>query len=182
MLSFFPRYAKTQNTYRCGRVNLVCGIIALLAVCAALLCVGCPVEPSAGDLNGTWKNISSYEGVDYVTIIKIDTTAKTIIYEGNYEGNIENTPNYDAVNGVLIIKYTKYANWGETPSNTHNNVGKFGALYWHKLTASTVYMADAYTGYDPVIFGTLAEARNNFTMDKVGDYVNWSIIGAYTKQ
>jgi hypothetical protein len=182
MFSFLSRYAKTQNTYRRG--NSVCGIIALLAVCAALLFSGCPTEPAAGDLNGRWND-------GYATIT-VNVSAKTISYSDNYEGTIVNSPDFTAANGVIIIRFTKYwdQDWSNYPDVTYTentaNVGKYGALYWKDLSDNTVYMADAYTQslpYTHVMFGTLGEAQNNFTIARAGEYVNWgSGISPYTKQ
>jgi hypothetical protein len=141
-------------------------------------------EDDPGALHGTWKNVAVFGEDEYITIIKIDTSAMTIVYEDSYEGQIANSPNFDAASGVLIIKFTKYADWGSTPSTTHDNVGKFGAMYWTGLTASQVSLADAYTGYTHVMFDTIGEAQTAFTpaADKVGEYVDWSITSPYTKQ
>ena len=82
---------------------------------------------------------------------------------------------------MLIIQFTKYADWGDEPATEHNNVNKFGALYWRELKLNSVRLADAYIGFDHAIFTTLEEAQENFTIDKIGNYVDWSIIGLYKK-
>ena len=162
-------------------------LVVLFCLSTGLLFTGCNTEPdpendAAGDLNGTWKNVASFGGTDYITIIKIDTSAKTVVYQDSYEGQIANSPNFAAADGVLIIKYTKYADWGETPSTSHANVGKFGAMYWTGLTSSKVKLADAYSGTH-VMYDTLATAQSAFTpvADKVGNFVDWSITSPYTK-
>jgi hypothetical protein len=152
----------------------------------AFLFTGCKTDEDDDPviLDGTWKNVASYDGIDYITIIKINTSAKTIVYEGSYEGQIANAPNFNDKNGVLIINFTKYADWGADPSTSHANVGKFGAMYWTGLTAKQVSLADAYSGWDHVMFDTIGEAQTAFTpaADKVSTYVDWSITAPYTKQ
>jgi hypothetical protein len=155
-----------------------------LFLSAGLMFTGCNTDDNtAGNLNATWKNVASYGGTEYITIIKINTSAKTVVYEGSYEGQIANSPDFTATDGVLIIKYTKYADWGEEPSTAHANVGKFGAMYWTGLTSSQVSLADAYSGYDHTMFDTIEVAQTAFTpaADKVGTYVDWSITSPYTK-
>jgi hypothetical protein len=152
-------------------------MILLLAGCAE---GGGGSSTATANLNGTWKD-------NYGTTITINTSAKTIEYSNSYKGTIENTPKYTAVNGVLIIKFTKYtdADYSNYPEVTYNenteNIGKYGALYWKDLTSNSVYMADAYTGYTHTMFGTLSEAQTNFTLDRAGNYIDWSITSPYTK-
>jgi len=132
-----------------------------------------------GNLNGTWK--------DSYSTVTINSSAKTIKYLNNYEGTIENSPDYTASNGVLIIKFTKYweGDYDSYPDITYNettdNNEKYGALYWKNLTADSVYMADAYNGLTHAMFAALAEAQANFTMDKAGNYIDWSILAPYKK-
>jgi hypothetical protein len=152
-----------------------------LFLSAGLLFISCSDNAnSSGDLNGTWD--------DGWNPVIIDSSAKTIVYTGSYEGVIANAPNgYTAKSGVLIIQFTKYANFGAgTPSTSHANVGKYGALYWTELTASSVRLADAYntTTWVHVMYPTLAEANAAFTpaADKVGTYVDWSPTAPYTKK
>jgi len=155
------------------------GYSFVLLLLANFLFLGCTEPENIGNLNGTW-----YDGYSYVTI---NTSAKTIEYENNYEGEITNTPNYEAVNGVLIIRITKYweadySNWPEvvyTETTANNN--KYCALYWSSLKPHSVHMADAYEGLTHTIKATIEDANTAFTLDNAGNYVDWSITGAYNK-
>ena len=179
---------KASSSLRGHWARSVFALAVMFCLSTALLFTGCNTEPetvdTAGNLNGTWKNVASYGGTDYITIIKINTSAKTIVYEDSYEGQIANSQDFTATNGVLIIKFTKYADWGEEPSTSHANVGKFGAMYWTGLTSNKVSFADAYTGYVHFIVDTIEAAQTAFTpaADKVGTYVDWSITSPYIKQ
>jgi len=152
----------------------------VMLLSSGLMFVSCSNDDnSSGNLDGTWD-------AGYGTVI-INTSDKTVVYTGNYEGIIVNSPNYTASSGVLIVQFTKYANWGDpAPSTSHANAGKYGALYWSGLKTGSVKLADAYnqTTYTHVMFNTLVEADAAFTpaADKVGTYVNWSIIAPYQKQ
>ena len=164
----------------------VFALFVVSCLSATLLLTSCNTEADdSGNLNGTWENVyvdPSGEEPDYITTIKINTSAKTVIFQGSYEGTIANSYNYEAKSGVLIVKFTKYADWGSEPSSTHANVGKYGALYWTALTATSVSLSDAYVGFDHVMFDTLTEANAQFTLDNAGDYVNWSWTSPYTKK
>ncbi|MCL2068131.1 MAG: hypothetical protein FWG99_11800 [Treponema sp.] len=150
---------------------------------AALLFMGCPMEDGeTGSLNSVWSNNAN----GFITTIKIDASAKTIDYVGSYEGKIVNSPNFNAANGVLIIEFTKYIDWDYTSepytsSENPEKEGKYGALYWKELKSKSVYMADAYTGWDHAMFDTIENAEVEFTLDKVNNFVDWSIVGLYTK-
>ena len=164
-------------------------VLAILFVLlAAFIFMGCPMEEEdTGDLNGTWLFNSS-------PAYKVDTSAKTIEYSGysgdGYTGEIVNSPNFKAGSGVLIIKFTGYvraiydSNWNVTgfdidPAGT---VGWHGAVYWRDLKKNSVKMADAYDEYfNHVIIEHFSNAQASFTMNNTGNYVDWSIIGSYTK-
>jgi hypothetical protein len=160
-------------------------VFALACLSVALLFSACQTEDDmAGYLDGVW--INGYQG--YITKITINTSMKTIEYEGSYEGTIENNVDFSSVNGVLIIKFTKYWEWiendGEWISAENPNsdcIGHYGALYWKGLTANSVYMADAYEGSNHIMFNDPQDAQTNFTMDKAQDYIDWSVVGPYTK-
>ncbi|MDR0443758.1 MAG: hypothetical protein LBH44_10150 [Treponema sp.] len=133
-------------------------------------------DADTGNLNGTWSNV--YE--DWITTIKINTSAKSIEYIGAYKGTIANSPDFSAANGVLIIQFTKYWEWDSLDENP-DKAGKYGALYWRDLKPDSVYMADAYTGFAHTMFEKYSDAEAAFTPDNAGDYVDWSIVGIYTK-
>jgi hypothetical protein len=156
------------------------GTGGLALILAAILFMGCQPEPEIIDepyLNGVWINNSG----GYVTTIKIDTSKNTIEYVDSYEGKIVNSPHYDAINGVLIIEFTKYCDFMDhPPKNDHSSVGKFGAMYWKDLSSKQVFLSDAYTGFTHTMFNTLKEAEENFTLDNAGNYIDWSYVGPYT--
>jgi hypothetical protein len=157
-------------------------VLVLCLAAGALGLTGCPTEPDDTDnLIGTWTNVWHPDEEDeYITTVII--TDKTVVYQGSYEGTIANEPDFEAASGVFIIKFTKYAtDYDGNPVTTHANVGKYGALYWRDLTSSSVFMADAYTSYTHTLVDTLPNATAAFTEDKVGDYIDWSMVGAYTK-
>jgi len=153
----------------------------LVILIVSIVIAGCQPEPEEnGNLNGTWS--SSYDSY------KIDTSAKTIEYVGNYKADIVNSPDYEAGSGILIVKFTWYyetiydENWtviSEGVTDVYN--GKFGAVYWKGLTNSSVQMADAYDTavWSRAMYDTLDEAKVNFTSDKTGNYI--SVWGSYTK-
>jgi hypothetical protein len=160
--------------------------LVLCFVSTALLFSGCKNEPEeTGNLVGLWTNVSG----NFTTTITI--TNDTVAYSGNYKAEIVNDPNFEASSGVLIIKFTHYADWsgGEPSLSTdHASVGKYGALYWRDLTSSSVSLADAYKKVEPTdafpshtMFNTLEEAQATFTTNAVSDYINWSITSPYTK-
>jgi len=187
-----------KNLTQRRRIESIVRGASIFAILFILLLTGC--SPTGGtsstvtatvtaNLNGEWKD-------SYGTIVTINTSAKTIKYmvdasHTSYEGQIVNSPDFTAANGVLIIKFTKYytieydwnppydmTKYEETPANN----GKFGALYWKDLMSNSVYLADAYdSSYNHVMYSTLNEAQTNFTMDKVGNYIDWSYTSPYKK-
>jgi hypothetical protein len=155
----------------------------LLLFTLGTLLLGCPGEPDPASLVATWENVyhdpnGTYP--DFTTTINI--TSGTVIYTGSYEAEIANEPDFEASYGVLILKFTKYANWGETPSTTHANVGKYGAMYWKDLTDSSVSLADAYTSGAHTMTDTLTAAKAAFTNDKAGDYIDWALTSSYNRK
>jgi len=170
-----PFLKKEAFSTKAAFFNKTALLTLALFLSAGLMFVSCTDNENSGNLNGTWD--------DGWSQVIINSSAKTIVYTDSYEGNIVNSPSYTASSGVLIIQFTKYADWGgPAPSTSHANVGKYSALYWTELTASSVRLADAYEGYNRVIFATLGEANAAFTVDKVGNYVDWSITAPYTKK
>jgi hypothetical protein len=172
-------------------------VLALGLVVGALSLVGCgEEEDETGNLVGTWKNIYDPGGPsEYITTIHI--TDNTVVYENNYEGTIENDPNFDAEYGVLIIKFTKYltpdySNYPEVEyTKDPTKEGKYAALYWKDLFSSSVLLADAYdtssadpktgTGAVHKIVDDIVTAKATFTNDVVSNFVTWSGVTPYNK-
>ncbi|MDR2096012.1 MAG: hypothetical protein LBP76_10925 [Treponema sp.] len=152
---------------------------ALCLVMGMAVFSGCDLDgDDTGNLAGTWTNVAG----SYVTTITI--TNNTVVYSGSYEATIENAPDFEATNGVLILKFTKYVDWSTDEAilkDDHSNVGKYGAMYWKELTASSVSLADAYTGTTHVLVDDWSTAQTTFTNDAVDTYINWSITSPYTK-
>ena len=149
----------------------VFALCVLICLSAALLLTGC----STGD------DPSLQE---FITTIRIDTSDMTIEYEDSYKGKIVNSipPDFSASSGVLIIRFTKYADFmNPPPVAEHEHVGRYGALYWTGLQNNTVKMADAFIEFNRAIFNTLTEAEAEFTMESVNDFINWGMVGEYTK-
>jgi len=177
------RNRKVSSSLRSHWARSVFTLAVMFCLSTAFLFTGCNTDDNtAGNLNGTWKD-------NFSTII-INTSAKTISYENNYEGQIVNSPNFTTTDGVLIIKFTKYwdADYSGYPNVVYTenttNINKFGAMYWTGLTSDQVSLADAYTGYTHTMLDTIETAQTAFTpaADKVGTYVDWSITSPYTKQ
>jgi hypothetical protein len=163
-------------------------LLALPLLCLALALAGCDhgVPDEGGVLTGNWKYSYEYEGKEYVTEIRI--TPAAVNYVDYYEGTIEKSPNFEAPYGVLIIRFTKYADtYGEEPSTSSTNVGSYGAMYWKNLSSNSVYLSDAgiSTGtypdviYTHTMFATLPEAEAVFINEAVNTYANFS--APYTK-
>jgi hypothetical protein len=155
-------------------------------VMGSLLLSGCNSDDPKGWLPATWTNVSG----EYTTIIKITPT--TISYSdsyNDYEGIIANTPDFEAADGILIIRFTKYMDWSSGSavlSDSHANVGKYGALYWKELTLTSVSMSDAYKKINEAdlypshtMFDNLDAAKATFTRDNESMYINWSITSPY---
>jgi hypothetical protein len=173
--------SSSPNRLFCKRAG-VFALFVMFCLSTAFLFTGCSTgnDPVVGTIDGTWiwDDTPAYA---YRYIINL--SAKTIEYKGQgamfpYEGAIEYNSNPTADSGVVIIKYTKYADWGDVPSTTHANAGKYGALYWTELTVGSVRMADAIDldgSFDHVLKNTSSEATAAFTppADKVGVYVGW---------
>jgi hypothetical protein len=176
-----------------GRSAARAALAAMLCLVSAFLFIACPMEGGGGGGDGTtpvvrgnlvntWENVYA-PGTEYEFTTTIKITSGKAEYGGSYEGTIVNKPDFTATDGVLIIRITKYAtNYDGNPVATHANVGKFCGLYWKGLTPTEVYLADAYAGYDHALFDTQPAAAAAFTLDKVGDYINWGITAPYTKK
>jgi hypothetical protein len=160
--------------------------LAVMFCLSALLFTGCKEPDNSGNLNGVWRD-------SYGDIITINASTIKYQYSGPmdyYEGTIVNSPDFTAASGVLIIQFTEYYDfvYESSPpysltSHTKNtaNYGKYGALYWKDLTPNSVSMSDAYESGSHKIFDSLPLAQANFTMDRAGNYVDWSITSPYTK-
>jgi len=180
LVFFLPQSNKEFLMFSFSRMKDHYKKAAVLVLFTALLFASCSSDvDSSGNLIGTW-----YDGYAHATI---DASTMTIKYENSYEGEIINSPDFTSAKGVLIIKFTKYwiGDYSSYPNVTYTQTaiynGQFGALYWNELKSGSVKMADAYEAYTHVMFNNIQDAMTNFTMDKAGNYVDWSILAPFQK-
>jgi hypothetical protein len=143
---------------------------ALCLAAGTLVFTGCKDDPgTSGALIGTW--ISSYE--ETWTITASTVTADT------YTGTIENEPDFEAAEGVIIIKYTskpEYMDYtSDPPAGPFDPPGEYYAIYWKGLTATSVELANAWDVSDLSHAGApetanLAEAKTRFTLENASLY------------
>jgi hypothetical protein len=158
-------------------------VILALLIMSVLLFNGCTNPEEPGALHGTWT--SGFHNEEFSDMYIINTLNNTIERPNEFTGTIRNSPNYEAVSGVLIFEITKYwetewdEEWIPTTTETTANNGKFAATYWRNLTGNSVQLSNAYDGITHVIFNSLSEAQTNFTIDRAGSYT--AFWGSYTK-
>lgn len=151
-----------------------------LAVLCALLFVSfgfmsCQQEDETEYVNysltGTWVN--SYSGGTSVYKITSSTfdNSGTSSYNGttstydSYAGNnlVVSYTNDEATSGYIYIKYTRAMNPDYSYSETAPDVGKWYAIAFKELTASSVSLSGAYGTVSST--STLEEAISTFTID-----------------
>jgi hypothetical protein len=155
--------------------------VILAAVLFLLL--SCEEETgSSAALYGVWVSEFLVQETGEKFVTQIDVSQTKVKYHGSYEAEIVNSPDFYNEYGYLILKFTKYADFGGEPSTTHANTGKYGALYWKDLAPASVYLADAYTGYTHELKTSYEEAVAAFTNNAAATFVNWSITSPYAKK
>lgn len=151
-----------------------------LAVLCALLFVSfgfmsCQQEDETEYVNysltGTWVN--SYSGGTSVYKITSSTfdNSGTSSYNGttstydSYAGNnlVVSYTNDEATSGYIYIKYTRAMNPDYSYSETAPDVGKWYAIAFKELTASSVSLSGAYGTVSST--STLEDAISTFTID-----------------
>lgn len=154
-----------------------------LAVLCALLFVSfsfmsCQQEDETEYVNysltGTWVN--SYSGGTSVYKITSSTfdNSGTSSYNGttstydSYAGNnlVVSYTNDEATSGYIYIKYTRAMNPDYSYSETAPDVGKWYAIAFKELTASSVSLSGAYNASGKTSTETLEEAISTFTIAK----------------
>lgn len=152
-----------------------------LAVLCALLFVSfgfmsCQQEDETEYVNysltGTWVN--SYSGGTSVYKITSSTfdNSGTSSYNGttstydSYAGNnlVVSYTNDEATSGYIYIKYTRAMNPDYSYSETAPDVGKWYAIAFKELTASSVSLSGAYNASGKTSTETLEEAISTFTI------------------
>lgn len=153
-----------------------------LAVLCALLFVSfgfmsCQQEDETEYVNysltGTWVN--SYSGGTSVYKITSSTfdNSGTSSYNGttstydSYAGNnlVVSYTNDEATSGYIYIKYTRAMNPDYSYSETAPDVGKWYAIAFKDLTASSLSLSGAYKKSGKSSTETLEEAISTFTID-----------------
>lgn len=153
-----------------------------LAVLCALLFVSfgfmsCQQEDETEYVNysltGTWVN--SYSGGTSVYKITSSTfdNSGTSSYNGttstydSYAGNnlVVSYTNDEETSGYIYIKYTRAMNPDYSYSETAPDVGKWYAIAFKDLTASSLNLSGAYNASGKTSTETLEEAISTFTID-----------------
>ena len=166
-----------SNRFRAQSAAIV--LLCLLAV----LFMGCQPDPDPevenigfiplGEWTDDWGsgyNITN-SSFEYYTA---DSEWEGTIYPGkNHKGSIVEAVDFSEDAGVLLIQIT---------TSTINSIeDKFIGVYYKDYTASHVFLANAIDeSFDLIVRNTLTEAKNTFTVDKVGDHVAYWGTG-YTK-
>ena len=124
-----------------------------------------------GTLPASITGIWSFDGTDADRYtISAGTIRHEMVYEEvdyGFSGTIDFVSNYSTDSGVIIFK--------------DSADDKFKAVYYRDLTANTVRLADAYTGFILAETITLEDAIAKFTRGNWGDYVDWGIVTPQTK-
>jgi hypothetical protein len=130
--------------------------------------VGCKTEDDdTGTIVGTWK--SSFNETWTITA--------TTVTADKFAGTISNSPNFEAPEGVIIIKYTQTPEYYDYDpiGGPYPPPGNFYAIYWKSLTTNSIELANAWDINDWSHNGapettTLTEAEEKFTLDNAELY------------
>ena len=141
-----------------------------LAVLCALLFVSfgfmsCQQEDETEYVNysltGTWQ--SSYGEIFKITSTSLSNGGS---WGDAYAGNnlVVSYTNDEATSGYIYIKYTRAMNPDYSYSETAPDVGKWYAIAFKELTASSVSLSGAYNASGKTSTETLEEAISTFTI------------------
>lgn len=150
-----------------------------LAVLCALLFVSfgfmsCQQEDETEYVNysltGTWQ--SSYGEIFKITSTSLSNGGS---WGDAYAGNnlVVSYTNDEATSGYIYIKYTRAMNPDYSYSETAPDVGKWYAIAFKELTASSVSLSGAYNASGKSSTETLEDAISTFTIAK-GYFNNYS--------
>jgi hypothetical protein len=146
--------------------------IALLFSGLAFALAGCSPTASSPSIYGEW--VSSF-GDGY------EILESTMSYDDNYGGSYNWAGDVVAINsfsdeaGCIIIKMTSNGGGGGYTN------GKYYGNYYSKLTLSSVFLGMAASGYTPVVYNTVEEAKAAFTATSVSTWYSTGG-GEYAKQ
>lgn len=152
-----------------------------LAVLCALLFVSfsfmsCQQEDDDNELSdnsaliGTWQ--SSYGEIFKITSTSLSNGgSRGDAYAGN--NLVVSYTNDEATSGYIYIKYTRAMNPDYSYSETAPDVGKWYAIAFKELTASSVSLSGAYNASGKSSTETLEDAISTFTIAK-GYFNNYS--------
>jgi hypothetical protein len=165
----FPVFSK--KGLLAGKILSLLFVLFLLTGAAALS--GCKTEDEdTGNLVGNW--VSAYNETWTITATTVTTAT--------FAGTIENSPNFEAPAGVIIIKYTtkpQYYDYGPAPEYTQTGPfdppGDYYAIYWKGLEAAKAEFSNAWDISDFNHTGapettTLDAAVTKFTLDAASLY------------
>lgn len=121
-------------------------------------------------LIGTWQ--SSYSEIFKITSTSLSNGGSC---GDAYAGNnlVVSYTNDKATSGYIYIKYTRAMNPDYSYSETAPDVGKWYAIAFKELTASSVSLSGAYNASGKTSTETLEEAISTFTIAK-GYFNNYS--------
>lgn len=121
-------------------------------------------------LIGTWQ--SSYGEIFKITSTSLSNGGS---WGDAYAGNnlVVSYTNDEATSGYIYIKYTRAMNPDYSYSETAPDVGKWYAIAFKELTASSVLLSGAYNASGKTSTETLEEAISTFTIAK-GYFNNYS--------
>lgn len=121
-------------------------------------------------LIGTWQ--SSYGEIFKITSTSLSNGGS---WGDAYAGNnlVVSYTNAEATSGYIYIKYTRAMNPDYSYSETAPDVGKWYAIAFKELTASSVSLSGAYNASGKTSTETLEEAISTFTIAK-GYFNNYS--------
>ena len=114
-------------------------------------------------LIGTWQ--SSYGEIFKITSASLSNGGS---WGDAYAGNnlVVSYTNDEATSGYIYIKYTRAMNPDYSYSETAPDVGKWYAIAFKELTASSVSLSGAYNASGKTSAETLEEAISTFTIAK----------------
>jgi hypothetical protein len=162
-----------------------------LAVCLlAVFLTGCNNGTIDDDVNkpgtlpvilvGKWANYDEYIIKTEIIEGKEEHTIGYLMNDDEwpfeYKGTIRFVSNYNSSSGIIIIEYT---------NNLFSDPNKpFTGIYYRDLTSTTVKLANAINlndNYSSADTATLEEAIKKFTLGRMGNYIDWSVVTPYNK-
>jgi hypothetical protein len=179
MSSFISRHGRGVSAKKALPLFFLC--------LAAVFFTGCDTGGTPGNLEGVWS--SGFDGYEIY--------GNTLIYNGydsrpngrfSFIAAIENSPNFSASSGVLIVKYLmppfydpNYSYTGSTAFTLPSN--SYMGIYWRELNSNSVLLANAWDPAGPETeAATYAAAAAKFTPYAENNFVGWAGVTAQVRQ